>query len=136
MLIISKPAPDRLDIELSGTLDAETMRKALDDLLAKSEGIANGKMLYRIRDFELPTLGAIAVEFQQMPRLFSLIGRFDKCAVLCDAAWIRTVAQIEGAVIPNLEIKSFVLTDAAAAEAWLGGAGTDAAEDAEENFPV
>ncbi len=77
------------------------MRSALDHLIEKSEGITNGRMLYKILDFEMPTLGAMAVEFQKMPKLFSLIGRFDKCAVISDTAWIRTAAEIEGTVIPS-----------------------------------
>jgi len=137
MLNVSKPSPNRIDIEFSGALDADAMRAALDHLIKKSEGITHGKMLYRILDFEMPTMGAIAVELQHMPKLFSLIGRFDKCAVLSDTAWIRTAAEIEGAIIPSFEIKSFALADARDAEAWL-------ADDAEEggiegddgNFPV
>ena len=49
--------------------------------------------------------------------LFKLVGRFPKCAVLCDAGWIRIVAELEGKIIPGLEIKSFRAEDRAAAEA-------------------
>jgi hypothetical protein len=119
MLKITKSAANRVDIELDGTLDAETMRVALDDLIAKSEGIAKGRMLYTVTDFSLPTLGALGVELQRLPKLFALLGKFERCAVLSDTAWLRTAAEIEGAVIPGIEIKSFELDEAAAAEAWL-----------------
>jgi hypothetical protein len=119
MLKITKSAANRVDIELDGTLDAETMRVALDDLIAKSEGIAKGRMLYTVTDFSLPTLGALGVELQRLPKLFALLGKFERCAVLSDAAWLRTAAEIEGAVIPGIAIKSFELDEAAAAEAWL-----------------
>jgi hypothetical protein len=135
MLNVSKPSANRLDIELSGPLDTEAMRLALDDLIDQSEGITNGRMLYKIVDFEMPTLGAMAVEFQKMPKLFSLIGKFDKCAVLSDTAWIRTAAEIEGAVIPSLKIKSFPLSARKAAEEWLDDSFGDDGEE-EENFPV
>ncbi len=137
MLNVSKPSADRVDIELSGALDAEAMRSALDHLIEKSESITHGKMLYTISDFEMPTLGAMAVELHRMPRLFSLTSKFDKCAVLSDTAWIRTAAEIEGAVIPSLAIKSFALADAKAAEAWLdGGVEEESSEGEEENYPV
>lgn len=135
MLNVSKPSTNRLDIELSGALDTEAMRSALDHLLEESEGITNGRMLYTILDFEMPTLGAMAVEFQKMPKLFSLIGKFDKCAVLSDTAWIRTAAEIEGAVIPSLEIKSFPLSAKKDAEDWLDDR-VDDNSDEEENYPV
>ncbi len=119
MLTISKPSPDRVDIELSGTLDAEGMRTALEDLIAKSEDVANGKMLYKIPEFAMPTLGALGVELQFLPKLFGLLGKFDRCAVLSDASWIRTAAEIEGALFPGITIKSFELDQGEAAEAWL-----------------
>jgi hypothetical protein len=136
MVTVSKPSVDRLDIELSGALGADEMRSLIDDLIEKSEGISHGKMLYTISDFEMPSMGAIAVEFQQMPKLFSLIGKFEKCAVLSDASWIRTAAEIEGAVIPSLRIKSFPLSARKAAEDWLEGRGGNADSADEENFPV
>jgi len=138
MLNVSKPSANRLDLDLTGKIDADAMRAGLETLLAQSEGMSGGTMLYRIADFEMPTPGALVVELQLMPKLFSLIGRFSKCAVLCDTGWIRSAAEIEGALFPGLEIKSFTLSGAAAAEAWLGGGEPgDAGDDAEdENFPV
>ena len=136
MLNISKPSDNRLDIELSGALGTDEMRAALDDLIGKSEDITHGKMLYTILDFEMPTMGAMAVELQQMPKLFSLIGKFHKCAVLSDAAWIRTAAEIEGAVFPSLEIKGFPLSEKHAAQDWLDDRSEGADDEDEENFPV
>lgn len=123
MLTVTKPSPDRLDIALSGTLDAEAMRAGLDELITMSEGVRNGRMFYRITDFSMPTLGAIGVELGRLPKLFALISRFDRCAVVSDAAWLRTAAEIEGRLIPGIEIKSFDLPDAEAAEAWLARPG-------------
>lgn len=134
MLTVTKPSSNRLDIVLSGPLNADTMSSALDEMLEKSEGISAGKMLYTIPDFEMPTLGALTVEFQYMPKLFGLIGKFDKCAVVSDMAWIRTAAEIEGALIPGLEIKAFPKAAQDAAEAWLEG--LDSENDDQENFPV
>ena len=119
MLIVTKQAPDRLDVELDGLLDAELMRIGLDDLIAKSEGIKHGRMLYRITHMEMPTGGALGVEFTRLPQLFSLIGRFERCAVLADEGWLRMAAEIEGMLIPGLTIKAFPLDEAEAAEAWL-----------------
>jgi hypothetical protein len=119
MLKITRPSANRVDIELSGTLDAETMRAALDDLIAKSEDVSAGCMLYTVTYFSMPTLGALGVELQRLPKLFALLGKFQRCAVLSDTAWLRTAAEIEGAVIPGIEIKSFELDAAEAAEAWL-----------------
>ena len=121
MFTVTKPASNRLDITLSGELDTTAMRQALDDLLAQSEGIAGGRMLYRISDFQMPTAGALAIEMTYLPQLFGLVGRFDRCAVVTDIEWMRSVAEVKGALIPGLEIKAFADADEAAAETWLEG---------------
>lgn len=119
MLTITKPAADRIDIVLDGKVDADIMRKALDDLIEKSEGMTGGKMFYRITNFELPTLGAFGVEFRRLPKLFKMLGAFDKCAVLTDSDWMKKAVEIEGALIPGMEIKSFDYDAVDVAEAWL-----------------
>ena len=119
MLTISRPRADRLDITLSGSLDSDQMRTGLDQLTKEAASITHGKMLYTISDFEMPTLGAMAVEFYKMPQMLGLIGKFDKCAVISDTAWIRKAAEIEGMVFRTLAIKSFSAAEIKAAEIWL-----------------
>lgn len=119
MLTVSKTAPNRVDLDINGGIDANIMTAGLDELLLASEDVVNGTMLYTITDFEMPTLGALGVEFSRLTKLFSLLGKYNKCAVLCDQGWIRTAAEVEGALIPGLAIKSFHLNERSAAEAWL-----------------
>lgn len=119
MLEVIKKSKSRVDIVLDGKLDTDDMRSGLDELLEQSEDVKNGVMLYKIKEFALPSLGAIGVEFARLPKLFGLLGRFNKCAVMTDASWLRTAAEVEGAVFPGIEIKSFEMDEEEAAEAWL-----------------
>lgn len=121
MLKINKVADNRLDIELVGTMDSAMMRLALDELIEKSKGITGGQMLYTITDFTMPSFGAILVEFGYLSKMFALLGQFDRCAVLSDASWLRTAAEVEGALFPGIDIKSFEMDEGEAAEAWLCG---------------
>ena len=123
MFTIEKTADNRLDITIQGQIDKDTMQQALDDLLAKAEGIKHGKMLFRITDFSLPTLSAIGVELTYVPKLFSLIHHFDYSALMTDGNWMQTAGEIKGALIPGLEIKSFDLDEEDKAEAWLASRG-------------
>jgi hypothetical protein len=110
---------NRLDIELSGKLNAEDMKIALDELVIKSKDVENGKMLYEIIDFNLPSLGAIAIEFSRLPAMLGLMKKFDRAAVLTDKTWLKTVSELEGVFFPDLEIKAFDRGQKAEAEAWL-----------------
>ena len=119
MLKITKPSENRVDIDLSGSLTADEMREGLDDLIAKSEGVTNGRMLYTITDFQFPTLAALGVEMTRLPALFGLVTKFNKCAVLTDKQWISKVGEFKGSLFAGMDVKAFELTDVAEAEAWL-----------------
>ncbi len=110
---------NRLDIELSGKLNAEDMKIALDEFVSKSQHIENGKMLYNIIDFHLPSLAAIGIEFSRLPAMFGLMKKFDRAAVLTDKTWLKKVSEFEGLLYPDLEIKAFNRDQKSAAEAWL-----------------
>lgn len=119
MLKVIRKSARRVDIELKGEVSSEEMAKGLDDLIAKSADVENGKMLYRISSFAMPSLGAFGVEFARLPQLLGLLGKYDRCAVMTDVQWLRTAAEVEGAFIPGLAVKSFALDEPDAAEAWL-----------------
>jgi len=110
---------NRLDIELSGKLNAEDMKIALDELVNKSQNIENGTMLYDVIDFHFPSLAAIGIEFSRLPAMFGLMKKFDRAAVLTDKTWLKKVSEFEGLLYPGLEIKAFNRDQKAAAEAWL-----------------
>ena len=95
------------------------MKIALDELVNKSKEIENGKMLYDVIDFHLPSLGAIAIEFLRLPSMFGLLKKFERAAVLTDKNWIKKVSEFEGMLIPGLEIKAFERDRKEEAEAWL-----------------
>ena len=116
--VISNGA-NRLDIEMSGKLNAEDMKIALDELVSKSKNFENGKMLYEIVDLHFPSLGAIGVEFSRLPAMFGLMKKFDRAAVLTDKTWLKKVSELEGALFPGLEIKAFNRSQKSEAEAWL-----------------
>lgn len=118
MFKVTQNGENRLDIELSGKLNSEEMAVALDELVSKSEGIGNGTMLYEIIDFHLPSLGAIGIELSRLPSMFGLIRKFVRVAVLSDKTWLQKASELEGALIPGLDIKAFDRDQRAEAESW------------------
>jgi hypothetical protein len=119
MFTVTKNQPNRIEIEVNGGIDANIMTAGLDEMFRLSEGVENGTMLYTITELDMPTMGAVGVEIARLSKLFHLLGKYDKCAVLSDHSWIRTAAELEGALIPHFEMKSFHMDERSAAEAWL-----------------
>lgn len=119
MFRVTQKGMNRLDIEMSGKLNSEEMKIALDELVRKSKNIENGKMLYDVIDFHFPSLGAIGIEFSRLPSMFGLMKKFDRAAVLTDKTWLKKVSEFEGAFYPGLEIKAFDRDQKEEAEAWL-----------------
>jgi hypothetical protein len=119
MFKIIQNGMNRLDIEMSGKLDSEEMKIALDELVSKSENIENGTMLYEIIEFHFPSLGAIGIELSRLPSMFRLMKKFDRAAVLTDKTWLKKISELEGALYPGLEIKAFNRDQKVEAEAWL-----------------
>jgi len=119
MFKVIQNGTNRLDLEMSGKLDAEEVKVALDELVSKSEKIENGRMLYDVIDFRFPTLGAIAIEFSLLPAVFGLLKKFDRTAILTDKAWLKKLSELEGVLYPGLKIKAFNRAQRAEAEAWL-----------------
>jgi len=119
MFQAKRVSEDRLDIVISGKLNSEAMERALDELIEKSEGMENGKMLFDVIDYHLPSLGAIGIELSRIPSMLGFIKKFNRAAVLSDKAWLKIVSELEGALIPGLEIKAFFRGQKPEAEAWL-----------------
>ena len=119
MLNIHQMEPGIVCIEVDGEIDAGAMEVGLNKLFELCEDMEGGKLFYRITNFKMPTLAALGVEFMMMPKLFQLIGKVDKAAVLTNESWIAKASIIEGALIPGLEIRAFDLDEEDAALAFL-----------------
>jgi hypothetical protein len=119
MFKVTRNGENRIDVDFAGKLNSADMQMALNQLIEHSEGIRHGRILYRISEFEFPTLGAIAIELSRIPELFRFVRQFDRIAVIADKEWLRKASEIEGALIPGLTIKAFDPTEKAAAETWL-----------------
>ena len=119
MFKVTQNGENRLDMEMSGRIDLEDMKVALDELIGKSKNFEKGVMLCEISDFHLPTVSAIGLEFTRLPALFGLLKKFDRAAVLADEDWLKKISELEGAIFPGIDIKAFGRDKKAEAEAWL-----------------
>ena len=119
MYTLERSADDQITLRLSGKLGAEDMRALLDELVARSEGMNKGKLLYVVDDLQLPSLAALAVEMSRLPQLFGLLPRFSRCAVVAGQDWVRKTAEVEGKILPGIDITSYEAHEESVAQTWL-----------------
>lgn len=119
MLTVTPESDTLIRLEASGTIDAAAMEKGLEELLRLTRDRERVNMLYIVKGITMPELSALAVEMKYIARLFGLLRKMRRVAVVSDQGWVRTAAEIEGALIPGLRIKAFDAREEAAARAWL-----------------
>ena len=119
MMNIIKVSSNRVDVEFSGKIDRDQVKEVLDNMFAEIVDMEHGLLMCRIGELEMPTMGAIAVELKNLPKIFRLVQKIDRIAVVCDQGWIQTATEIEGKLIPGLKMKSFDLNKENAAIEWL-----------------
>ena len=119
MLSIEKDARGFGVVVIDGRITADEMRTGLDTFMAMLPEEGQMSFLYDVREFAFPEMEAVAEKIRDLPTLFKALGRMKKIAMVADPAWLRTVAEVEGMLVPGLTIRSFEPKDRADAEAWL-----------------
>ncbi len=121
MYEVSKINDQRIDLTFSGRLTAADMQSMLDELLPLAESCQHAALICRLKEFNFPTMGAIAVELSHLPKLLKLLHKFDRCAVLADENWVKIGATIESWLIPGMKLKAFEHASEDEAIKWAQG---------------
>lgn len=119
MITVTPESDTLIRLQASGRIDAAEMEKGLEELLRLTRDRERVNMLYIVNGLTMPELSALAVEMKYLARLFALLRKLNRVAVVSDQGWVRTAAEIEGALIPSLRMKAFDAREEAAARAWL-----------------
>lgn len=115
-------APDGLiEITLDSHSDPAETEAALQHLIGDLEAADLSNLLVHMGDAGLPQISTLAVQLRHLPHLMRLLSRIDRIAVLSDQGWVRTGAEIEGLVLPGVDIRAWPHADEAAARIWARG---------------
>ncbi len=125
MYQIDRAGEDRLNVTVSGKLDATDANRIIDITLEKARGISAGRMFVDIDELEVPTLGAFRAELTRMPEAFHLMRQFSRIVVLSDEGWVTAISGLESKLIPGLVIKTFPRAQRYHAETWLNSDRND-----------
>ncbi|SOH92383.1 SpoIIAA-like [Monaibacterium marinum] len=117
MIEVTLKDPNHIELTATGRIEGPQMETALDKLIALCEPLDHATYLAVMTDINMPAGAAITAEIARLPKLMGLLRKIDKAAIITNQNWLRTAAEIEGKLIPNLEIRCF--DDLTAARAWV-----------------
>jgi len=117
--LLPSPGPDVVAFRVSGKVskaDVELAWASLDAALDEAETIG----LYA----EIVDLGGFTIDglVEDVAHALKEIGqwrRFARYAVVTDAGWLRTLADVEGKLLPGIEIRTYAMDQKDDAMAWL-----------------
>ena len=107
---------------VTGTPTQDELKAAqawFDDLQAQYEDIP---LYLEMPKMHFDGLGDMRSAFLGIAHLMRGFETVEKVAVVTDSPFLRSTAQVEGAVLPNTELDSFGIVDLAQAEEWLEAA--------------
>lgn len=117
--LLPSPGPDVAAFRAGGKITSDDIEKAWRSIDAALDEASEIGMYIEIIDLGGFTLDAlikdIAIGFKQIGHL----KRFPRIAVVTDQTWVGTVAEIEGKLLPGVEIRTFPTVEDEAAMAWL-----------------
>ena len=72
MMNIIKVSSNRVDVDFSGKIERDQVKKVLDNMFAEIADMEHGLLMHRIGELEMLTMGAIAVELKNLPKNISI----------------------------------------------------------------
>jgi SpoIIAA-like len=113
------PAPEHVvALRVNGSIDRDDIERgiaAVEDALARQECIA----LYTEIAMTGMTPGAFARDLGYGLRHLRELRRFARIAVVTEQEWVRRVVQVQGRILPQIEIRTFTPGEQDAALTWV-----------------
>ena len=120
--LLPSPAPHVVAFRVGGVIGKEEITRvfdAIEDALATHETV---DLYAEIVDLKGASLQALLKDVVAGLKLLPRLNRFGRYAVVTDAQWLKSVVGFEDKLIPGLDMRTFALDDAEAAEVWVTGA--------------
>ena len=102
-------------------LDGTVTRPDLDALFREVEGVVRRGHVHLVGEITGVgglTLDAVGAQVERSFGLLRQIGKVDRYAVVTDTGWIRSVAQVQGALLPGIDVRVWPRDERDAAVAW------------------
>ena len=109
-------------LTVTGTPTQDELKAANDWFDALQSQYEDIPLYLEIPKMHFDGLGDIRKTFLGLAHIMRGMEQVEKCAVVTDSPFLRSTAQIEGSVLPNMDVDAFPIVDLARAEEWLEAA--------------
>lgn len=117
--LLPSPGPDVVAFRAGGTLtsrDIERVWASMDAAIDEADAIG---LYVEVVDLKGATIRAIVTDVTTGLKNLGKLKHFKRIAVVTDAKWIRTAADVEDKLLPGIDIRAFETAEDEAALAWL-----------------
>jgi len=119
MIDIEKLSPKTFRIAVAGAFFGADAKRLVDFAKERTEAGGSDNVLIDLTSLADFSLAGISEELVHIPALFKWVYTLDRIAVIADEAWIRSMARLESALLPNVEYQVYDDDEADAAKAWI-----------------
>lgn len=117
--LLPSPGPDVAAFRAGGKITSDDIQKAWRAIEAALDEADQIGMYVEIVDLGGFTLDALVKDITLGFKQIGQLRRFPRVAVVTDSRWIAAAAEIEGKVLPGVEVRAFPTEEDGAAMAWL-----------------
>ena len=109
--------PDIVSYTIDGTFDGRKVNEVVSRIKETADQRGKIRLLGEVKS--LDGITNITGVFKNFGHQLGLIRQVEKYAIMTDKKWLSTLADIEGFFIPNMDIKTFSLSEPERAMQWL-----------------
>lgn len=117
--LLPSPGPDVVAFRVGGTVTEDDVELAWASIGAALDEADSIGLYAEVVGLDGVTLRGL---IEDVARGLEAIGqwrRFARYAVVSDQKWLRTLAEVEGKILPGVEIRTYTPDESEAAVAWL-----------------
>ena len=116
-------APDHVvALRMAGTVNAADFDRVVDAVEAKLKGHRKIGIYADIADLDDITAEAASKDIRYSLSKFDQWERFPREAVITDKQWVRALASVADALVPQVELRTFAPEEREQALAWVSAA--------------
>ena len=122
---LAAPAPHVVAFRLEGQITADDVGRAIRLIETRLQEHEPVSLIIEVGDVKAVTVAAMVEDLRHGLGQIRHLGRYHRVALVAAQGWLRAAAQVEGAVLPGVEVRAFTPAEQIDATAWASAPRPD-----------